>query len=85
MTWIKHTSGKGPVSQFVLDNLGTIDYELRYRPGAQLVEADATSRYPCLGPKRLSKGGMNEAIGTLARVLPENLKLEKRLWVHMGK
>ena len=22
LTWIKHTSGKGPVSQFVLDNLG---------------------------------------------------------------
>ena len=25
LTWIKHTSGKGPVSQFILDNLSEVD------------------------------------------------------------
>ena len=85
LTWIKHTSGKGPVSQFVLDNLGAIDYELYYRPGAELVEADATSRYPCLGSKRLSAGGMGEALHTLITALPSNLQIHKRLWVNTGK
>ena len=50
LTWVKHTSGKGPVSQFVLDNLGSLNYTLEYRPGPKLVEADAVSRFPCLGP-----------------------------------
>ena len=85
LTWIKHTSGKGPVSQFVLDNLGAIDYQLRYRPGAELVEADATSRYPCLGPKQLSKGGMNEAVQTLLKILPKQMQVEDRLWLNTGK
>ena len=85
LTWIKHTSGKGPVSQFILDNLGKIDYELHYRPGKQLVEVDALSRYPCLGPKRLSKGSMNEAVNTLLHAPPKDLRMHKRLWVNTGK
>ena len=85
LTWIKHTSGKGPVSQFILDNLGKLDYELKYRPGSQLVEADAVSRYPCLGPKTLSTGGMKEAVETVLRVLPKTWDVQGRIWVNTGK
>ena len=79
LTWITHTSGKGPVSQFVLDNLGTIDYELKYRPGAaELAEAEAVSWYPCLGPKILTDIGEREAMETLFRILPEDWELQGR-------
>ena len=70
LTWVKHTSGKGPVSQFVLDNLGNLNYSLEYRPGLEHTEADAASRFPCLGPKVLSPEGKMES---LKNVLFQNL------------
>ena len=85
LTWVKHTSGKGPVSQFILDTLGQMDYEIKYRPGQDLVEADAASRYPCLGPKMLSKGGTRQALQTLLHIMPKNWLMEERWWVHTGK
>ena len=33
LTWIKQTSGKGPVSQFIVDTLSVIDYEMNYIKG----------------------------------------------------
>ena len=33
LTWIKHTSGKGPVSQFIVDKLSVMDYNMHYIKG----------------------------------------------------
>ena len=72
LTYVENTSGKGPVSQFVLDNLSTMDYNITYRKGNKLVEADAVSRFPCLGPKRLAPDGVKEAFNVLLASLPED-------------
>ena len=86
LTWVKNTSGKGPVSQFILDNLSYLDYEIVYRPGSQLVEADAVSRYPCLGPRVLSDEGKMAALKTLFVTLPKKpWKLQERTWIYTGK
>ena len=85
LTWIKNTSGKGPVSQFVLDNLSKLDYEIVYRPGNLLVQADAVSRYPCLGPRVLSDEGKMAALETLFEALPDQWKLQGRTWIYTGK
>ena len=85
LTWIKNTSGKGSVSQFVLDNLGYLDYELEYRPDKQLVQADAVSRYSCLGPRVLSDEGKMATLKTLFHALPKDWKLQGRTWIHTGK
>ena len=85
LTWIKNTSGKGPVSQFILDNLSYLDYEITYRPGSQLVEADAVSRYPCLGPKIMTDEGKLAALKTLFKSLPKQWKIKGRTWINTGK
>jgi hypothetical protein len=85
LTWVKNTSGKGSVSQFILDNLSYLDYTIQYRPGKQLVQADAVSRYPCLGPRVLSDEGKMAAVQTLFETLPADWKLAGRTWIYTGK
>ena len=85
LTYIKNTSGKGPVSQFVLDNLSSLDYTIEYRKGTKLVEADAVSRFPCLGPRELSPDGVKEAFNILLAALPNKWTTKGRVWVHAQK
>ncbi len=85
LTWVKHTSGKGPVSQFVLDNLSSINYTLEYRKGSDHVYADALSRFPCLGPLKLSHQGMEEAFKVLLNSVGIAWDVPGRVWVHAGK
>ena len=33
LTWVKHTSRKGSVSQFIIDTLLQVDYEMNYIKG----------------------------------------------------
>ena len=46
LTWVKHTSG--PVSQFIIDMLSQVDYEMNYLEGEDNVIADGLSRFPML-------------------------------------
>ena len=85
LTWVKNTSGKGPVSQFILDNLSYLDYEIEYRTGPLLVQADAVSRYPCLGPRVLTDEGKMAALQTLFQALPKQWDIQGRTWIYMGK
>ena len=85
LTYVKNTSGKGPVSQFVLDNLSSLDYTIEYRQGSKLVEADAVSRFPCLGPRVLSPDGVKEAFNLLLASLPNNWSSKGRVWVYAQK
>ena len=85
LTFIKNTSGKGPVSQFVLDNLSLLDYTISYRPGKQLVEADGVSRFPCLGPLELSPDGVKEAFCVLLAAIPPKWNTKGRVWVNAQK
>jgi transposase InsO family protein len=85
LTYVKNTSGKGPVSQFVLDNLSSLDYTIEYREGSKLVEADGVSRFPCLGPRELSPDGVKEAFNILLASLPNKWTSKGRVWVHAQK
>ena len=85
LTYVKNTGGKGPVSQFVLDNLSNIDYNITYRKGSKLVEADAVSRFPCLGPRTLAPDGLEEAFKVLLSTLPNNWNRPGRIWVNAQK
>ena len=84
LTYIKNTSGKGPVSQFHLDNLSYIDYEIRYRKGTEIA-ADHVSRFPMLGPQRMSAKGTRQALVTLLQALPKEFSPEGRTWLYAGK
>ena len=82
LTYVKNTSGKGPVSQFILDNLSSLDYTITYRPGGKLVEADSVSRFPCIGPKTLATDGVIESYNILLDSLPQNWTSEGKVWVY---
>ena len=82
LTYVKNTSGKGPVSQFILDNLSSLDYTITYRPGGKLVEADSVSRFPCIGPRTLATDGVIEAFNILLDALPRDWPTLGRVWVY---
>ena len=85
LTWIKHTSGKGPVSQFIIDMLSVIDYEMHYIKGEDNKIADSLSRFPMLGPSKLNRTGIREATNVLLSALTgTNIDTDK-LWFHVGK
>ena len=69
LTWVKHTSGKGPVSQFIVDMLSQVDYEMNYLQGADNVIADGLSRFPMLGPHRLVRTGLANTLEVLLATL----------------
>ena len=85
LTWIKHTSGKGPVSQFIVDNLSVIDYEMHYIKGEDNIVADGLSRFPMIGPSSLKRQGMSEALEILLSALVGTDVNTDRLWFYAGK
>ena len=85
LTWIKHTSGKGPVSQFIIDKLSIVDYEMHYIKGKDNVPADTLSRFPLLGPNKLEETGTRNALDiVMAALVGTRVDLSK-LWVYVGK
>ena len=80
LTWVKHTSGKGPVSQFIIDTLSQVDYEMNYLQGEDNVTADALSRFPMLGPQKLRRTGLSNALEVLySTLLTSNVDTSK-IW-----
>lgn len=85
LTWVKHTSGKGPVSQFIIDTLSQVDYEMNYLKGEDNITADALSRFPMLGPQKLRRNGLANAIDVLlATLLTTNIDTTK-VWFDARK
>lgn len=85
LTWVKHTSGKGPVSQFIIDTLSTIDYNMNYIKGPDNVPADTLSRFPLLGPSRLRQSGVKEATDIILSALTGTNVDVHKIWFHAGK
>ena len=84
LTYLKHTSGKGPVSQFHLDHLSSIDYVIKYRKGTE-IGADHVSRFPLLGPRHMGPGGRKKAVEILILNLPAEFRPQGKIWVYAGK
>jgi len=85
LTWVKHTSGKGPVSQFIVDTLSVIDYNMNYIKGPENIPADTLSRFPLLGPSKLRRSGIKEATDILLSALVETDVNVHKVWFHAGK
>ena len=74
LTWIKHTSGKCPVSQFLVDKLSSMDFLMNYIKGPDNIVADAISRFPMLGPRVLKRQGTKVAFEILLRQLLNRIR-----------
>jgi len=85
LVWVKHTSGKGPVSQFIIDTLSVIDYNMNYIKGPVNVPADTLSRFPMLGPAKLRQSGIKEATDIILSALVETNVDTHKIWFHAGK
>ena len=73
LQWIK-TAAKGPVTGWQIENLAGMDYIIKYRPGPQNHVPDALSRYPFIGPKRLTRVGTENALSVLLEQLPDRYR-----------
>ena len=85
LTWIKHTSGKGPVSQFIIDSLSELDYTISYIRGPDNIYADALSRFPCLGPEKLQDKGIKHAIIELLTTISNSDVNTTKIWLDCKK
>ena len=85
LTWVKHTSGKGPVSQFIIDKLSVVDYNMHYIKGRDNVVADALSRFPMLGPGSLIRTGLTKALDYLLAALVDTDIDTTKLWFDARK
>jgi transposase InsO family protein len=82
LSWMRK-SEKGP-SQFIVEQLAELDTIHQYIQGPQNSIADAASRYPCLGPKRLAPRGMANSVSEMLQRLPEELKVAEDVHVYAG-
>ena len=83
LSWMKK-SEKGPVSQFLVEQLSELETEHQYIQGHLNAVADAASRYPLLGPKRLAPRGLSHSVKQVLARLPEAFKAAKLIHVHAG-
>jgi hypothetical protein len=83
LSWMRK-SEKGPVLQFIVEQLAELDTIHQYIQGPQNSIADAASRYPCLGPKRLAPRGMANSVSEMLQRLPEALKVAEDVHVYAG-
>ena len=85
LTWVKHTSGKGPVSQFIIDTLSEVDYKMHYLKGEDNIVADALSRFPMLGPQTLTRSGLANALDVLLATLLNTKVDTTKMWFDARK
>ncbi len=83
LAWM-NKSEKGPVSQFLVEHLSELDTVHQYIQGHLNSVADAGSRYPLLGPKRLAPCGLAHSVQEALDRLPEHLRSARSVHVHAG-
>ena len=83
LSWMRK-SEKGPVSQFLIEQLSELETEHQYIQGHLNSVADATSRYPLLGPKRLAPRGLANSVQEVLSRLPDFFRGVKTIHVHAG-
>jgi hypothetical protein len=83
LSWMEK-SEKGPVSQFLIEQLSELETEHQYIQGHLNSVADAASRYPLLGPKRLTPRGLAHSVQVVLSRLPEYFRGANTIHVHAG-
>ena len=80
LQWIK-TSSKGAVTAWRIMHLNDKDYEVKHRPGKLMTVPDTLSRYPMIGPRTMTRVGIQNAVEVLLTALAESAKEIRRMWV----
>ena len=83
LQWM-NASTKGPASQFLIGNLSEIETVHQHIAGPTNSIADAASRCPMLGPRRLAPRGLTFSVDQLLRRLPAHLETAAIVHVHAG-
>ncbi len=81
LQWMRK-SEKGPVSQFIVEQLSEIETVHQYIQGELNSIADAASRYPLLGPKRLAPRGLANSVREALKRFPDRLRNAQNIQVH---
>ena len=85
LTWIRKSSGKAAISQFLTSQIADVNFEISYLPGQLNVLADTISRPPFLGPLKPSTVGLDMMVKTLLGHLPTSAKSCRKPWTYAGK
>jgi hypothetical protein len=83
LQWMRK-SEKGPVSQFIVEQLSEIETAHQYNQGELNSIADAASRYPLLGPNRLAPRGLANSVSEALKRFPDRLRNAQNIQVHAG-
>jgi hypothetical protein len=83
LAWM-NKSEKGQVSQFLVEQLSELNTVHQYIQGHLNSVADAASRYPLLGPKRLAPRSLAHSVKEALARLPEHLRSASTVHVHAG-
>ena len=73
------------MSQFIIDKLSIIDYEMYDIKGEKNVPPDVLSRFPLLGPNKLTGTGSKNVIDIILTSIVGTRVDPSRLWVYVGK
>ena len=80
LTWMK-LSKRSTICDFVLFDMGGMDYEILYKPGKSNIVADALSRFPMIGPNKFHLKGLVQAMKTLLRTAPMQACVKDKFWL----
>jgi hypothetical protein len=83
LAWM-NKSEKGPVSQFLVEQLSELDTVHQYIQGHLNFVADAASRYPLLGSKQSAPRGLAHSVQEALARLPASLRSTTTVHVHAG-
>jgi hypothetical protein len=90
---ISNYNGSGPDTAFnvcvgghnvLIEDLAELDTVHQYIQGHLNAVPDAASRYPLLGPKRISPRGLSHSLTQLLSKIPSKFKMAKTIHVHAG-
>ena len=83
LQWIK-SAAKGAVVGWRIERLGGVLYDIDYLPGPKNPIADALSRYPMIGPRRMARGGIENSLKLMFAALPQEQRKAKKIWFRAG-
>ena len=85
LSWIKSTSGKGAVGEFLLNSMDWLDFVIEWKEGKSMHGSDGLSRYPMLGPLQLRSQGLRTALVDLLATLTDTPNNLRNIWFHAQK
>ena len=73
LKWIRHST-RGAITSWLVEDLNSEDFKIKYLPGPENVLADAMSRYPLLEPNIFNSEGIARALQRLLAAIDPRIK-----------